>query len=262
MWGGAGGGRGGLGGSRKRGERGTHQFLELGTDRLDPDPVALVIGVKKVGHDLPREIALGVQEPGAEIHEEDILAVSQGREEFVHLVNPFADGVLGRCSTGKDREQKDLGVRMLRPNGLHDLFDAGSNPFRLLVAVTTEIVGADHDHDDLRMDAVEFAVLQTPENLLGRLSGNAQIQRLPWREARIAVGSMSRPPVGDRVADQDEIEVPFPGLDFAQEIVVPAFLHRRHGTLRCAGSGGKRGLEGGAGDKNEQGQDGSTDGFE
>ena len=38
-----------------------------------------------------------------------------------------------------------------------------------------KVVGADHQHGELRFDAVEFAFLQSPKDMLGAIAADAEV---------------------------------------------------------------------------------------
>ena len=82
------------------------------------------------------------------------------------------------------------------------------------------IVGADHQHDGLRLESLAFAILQAPENSLRRVAGDGEVGRLNIAEILVEnrlVGVSLHPPVGDRVAVKQEIDMAFArGLREAQ----------------------------------------------
>ena len=91
------------------------------------------------------------------------------------------------------------------------------------------VVRADHQHDGLGLKALAFAVVQAPEHALRRVAGDGEVRRLDVREVLVEhrlVLVVLHPPVGDRVAVQEQVDVALPGA-FDEPFVPRA--HPLHG---------------------------------
>jgi len=71
-----------------------------------------------------------------------------------------------------------------------------------------EVVRADEQHDRPRRDAVELAVPDPPEDVLGAVADDAEVGRLPAAEVALPVRlELALPVLGDRVAEHVEVDV-------------------------------------------------------
>ena len=82
---------------------------------------------------------------------------------------------LGLLAAGEDGEQEDLGPGQLLAERRDDGLDALGD---LVGGVGAGVVGADHQDDDLGADAVELAVLDPPEDVLGAVAADAEVGRV------------------------------------------------------------------------------------
>ena len=83
-----------------------------------------------------------------------------------------------------------------------------------------EIVGADHQHGQLGLDAVEFAVLQAPEDVLRLIAADAEVGGFERTVVLFPnLLAAAAPAVGDRVAEEQQVDAALLG-DF-DEAVVP-----------------------------------------
>ena len=76
------------------------------------------------------------------------------------------------------------------------------------------VVSAGHEHDDLRIHAVELAVLQAPEHVLRLVRAPAEVRGVPAREVLLPVGEevlvlrVARAPAArDRVAHEVDVDL-------------------------------------------------------
>ena len=92
-----------------------------------------------------------------------------------HLVD-FGDLRVARIgnhlAAREDGEQQHLGRRRFGADRLDDGGDAVGD---LLGGVAAGVIGADHEDGDLGLDAVEFAVLDAPEDVLGAVAADAEV---------------------------------------------------------------------------------------
>ena len=68
------------------------------------------------------------------------------------------------------------------------------------------VVGAEHEHGDLRGQAVELAVLNAPDHVLGLVAADAEIRRLPLAVEVLPDVRRLAPALGDGVADEDDAD--------------------------------------------------------
>ena len=124
---------------------------------------------------------------------------------------------VGLLAAGEDAQEQDLGLGQPLPQLLDDRRDALGD---LLGRGRAGVVRADHQHDDLRLDAVELAVLDTPEDVLGPVAADAEVGRVPGPVEPLP-DVIIIPPLRDRIAEEEQVDRP-PFL---------AVLRRRLGPL-------------------------------
>lgn len=150
-----------------------------------------------------------------------------GLEEGVELLNLGAVGIVGAEATREDAHEDDFGAGGFFEQSFEDFVDGvgdlgggvdGGFAFG-------EIVGADVDDDDFGLEAVEFTVLEAPEDVLGAIPAEAEIEdffvfedRVPslWAaRGDVGCGGFAAPEVGDGVADEDDfgLDLIFAGED-------------------------------------------------
>jgi len=180
----------------------------------------------------------------------------------------------------EDRKEEHLGVRRALVDRGDDGLDAGGD---LLGGVVggTGVIGADHEHDGLGLNAFELAVLDAPEDVLGAVAADAEVGGLVLAELLVEDGGLATPAGGDGITEEDDLGFALLG-DFDERLVrleeaglrlavgselrrgdIGGLVHGRSGRL-LGGSlldGSLLGLlgdEGGAADKadrKEEGQD-------
>ncbi len=69
------------------------------------------------------------------------------------------------------------------------------------------VIRADHEHDHLGLDAVELAVLDSPEDVLGPVAADAEIGRVPGPVEPLP-DLVIIPPLGDRIAEEEQVDRP------------------------------------------------------
>jgi hypothetical protein len=111
-----------------------------------------------------------------------------------------------------------LGLGLLFAQCLHDGFNALGN---LLGAVTAHVIGTDHNHSNLGFDAVQFAVLDAPEDVLRAVAADAEVRGLERGKILVPgrLGIAAAPGLSDRVAQEDDGDIALHGL--GDEALVP-----------------------------------------
>jgi hypothetical protein len=147
----------------------------LGDDGLGfskPNAVAVDVQVDFVATEQGLfERSIGILEVVREVEVDDLFAIGEGGELGVHFANGVHDGAGSR----KDGTQNDLGVRQALFEFGEDGFDAKDGVLGRLAAA--HIVGANHEHRNLRLYALDLAILQAPQDILGAVAALAEIQR-------------------------------------------------------------------------------------
>ena len=197
------------------------------------------------------EGSIGILKILSHVHMHDLLAVGKGGEFAVNL----GDGVHDRTTARKDGEEHDLrGGEALLEFG-KDSLDAqygvrGSFP-------ATEVVSADHEEGDLGLNALDFSVLKTPEDILGAVATLPHVEHLALSEV-VFIERCGLAVVGDRVANEDHINVAlFRSSDSCFMIADPFFL-----LLGAGGGGDAGGLLGKCGrGKSREGEECGASGF-
>ena len=118
--------------------------------------------------------------------------------------------------TGEDACHNDHGIRCLRLHRVNDCFEASCDFLNGRVDAggryrVADVVGAGQQHNYLRIDAIEFAVFETPEDVLDAVGAPAEIARVPaeevlrpvFEELGIVGGA---PAAGDGVAFEVDVD--------------------------------------------------------
>ena len=109
-----------------------------------------------------------------------------------------------------------------------DRLDAGGDIFRRVAA---GVVGTDHDHGQLRLDPVDIAVIQPPQHVLRLIAADARVHRLPRTVVFLPHGIVV-PALRDRVAEEDQIDVPLRGAGVDLLVTLVPIAVARHGDRR------------------------------
>jgi hypothetical protein len=152
------------------------QLFQLRLGGVRPDQVAGGVGMQIIGHDVLGNGAIALDQLRADVDVENILAVVEFGERLVDLENFSALGA-ERFTTRKNTEQNNFCVRLTRA----DLLDNGGDAlkdFGLGIVLVVRIVGANHDDGDLGLDAVELALFKPPEDVLGAVAADAEVDDL------------------------------------------------------------------------------------
>ncbi len=191
--------------------------------------------MQQVGHDLAGQRAVGLQELRPDVLEKHRLAVVEFRDGRVDLGDLQADGMIRLLETRENGEQQDLRLGRAGLDFLHDRRDALGD---LRSRVGTGVVGADHQHDRLGLDAVEVAVLHAPEDMLRAVAADAEVGGL---QRRVAFGpdgfARAAPALGDGIAKENDIDVTLLGARVETLVLDHPVVarHRRGGGIRRLG---------------------------
>ena len=178
---------------------GVRSVSALEMPQITADAVMMTATVRRtsVFHERFWKISLRVKKLGPDIEEEDIFVISKRGQQFVGRIDFLTNRILSRSRSGEDGQKQNLGLRLFLTHNFDDFLNTGSNPFRLLIAIMSEVIGADHDHHNLGMVAVEFPVHDPPEHLFGGFSADTQIKGLPRCKLCVAVLSFYWPTIRD-----------------------------------------------------------------
>lgn len=179
----------------------SHQFLDFGSDFFRPGSVCLGAEVKIVWHVVLSDRAVFLEKFRSDIEVVDVLAIIQLGDDFVDLINLLPLWI-GLFTAGENRKQQDLCLGQI----LAKLGNDSSDAFRdLLGAVAVRVVRPDHHDGYLRLESVDVSVLKAPQDMLGPVATDPQIERLVFREMffpyRLA---WTLPCLGDGVADEQQ----------------------------------------------------------
>ena len=148
------------------------QLVELRQNASGPNFIAFRAQVQQVGHDLLLEHSIGREELRADIEVEDVLAVVERLDDVVRAGVRLAKRVVIVGTAGENGEQQNLRFRQLITQLGDDGLDAVGDLFRRIRA---RIVGADHDDGNLGRDALDIAVVEPPEHMLGAVAAESEI---------------------------------------------------------------------------------------
>src|SRR6266446_9377678 len=152
-----------------------HQVFDGRKYGVGPDLVALRRRMKSIGHDFSRDNSID-EELVADIHVEHLLVVRKLRQACVDRLDyGIHDGRLLRSTRVVARENtqyKDLRLRLL----LLEFFDNQAISFDdLTYRIGCGVVRAEHQNDQLRLEAFEFAILHPPEHTLGCIACDRKV---------------------------------------------------------------------------------------
>ena len=112
----------------------------------------------------------------------------------------LAVGAGGGRAARENAKQQQLGLGQLFVDFLCDGNDTRGDRGGSVAGV----VGADHQHDDLGLDAVEFAVVDAPEHVLRLVTTDAEVRCVELGVAFLPHSrSRTVPARGDRVTDEE-----------------------------------------------------------
>ena len=125
----------------------------------------------------------------------------------------------------EDGGQDDRRRGRLLPASVDDRLEAPGDVghLGLVAGLLADVVGAGEEHDDLRVDAVQLAVLQAPQDVLRPIPAPAEVAGIPAVEGLLPMGQEVRvvegaPATGDGVAQ--EVEIDAAALRLGQELLV------------------------------------------
>lgn len=213
----------------------TQQRLDTLFDAIRPDLIPGGAEVQEVGHDLFAEGAVCGQELRADVEVGHHFAVGELGDHRVRgvVLDALCVGVVR--AAGEDPQEQDLRLGEPGPQ----LFDDGGDAVGdLFGRVRAGVVGADHDDGELGLNAVDVAVVEPPEDVLGAVAADAEVDGVT-RGVGLGPNLFSGPfpALGDGVADEDQVDVPL--LDPLVERFVtlhPAAV-ARHGGDGVMGGG-------------------------
>ena len=134
-------------------------------------------------------LAACVGEPAVHVEEPDVPTFREPGEASVDVPNDRK--IRGVVAAREDGGEDDRGVRRFLKADVHDGLDAARDLFRALTRA--DVVRAREDDDDLGVHAVEFAVLQSPEDVLGGVGAPAEVGSVPAEEVHLPIGVGSAP---------------------------------------------------------------------
>ncbi len=181
---------------------------------VGPELVTGGVGVELVGHDRERNLSVLPKEDAVDVEETDILAVVESRELGVHAVDdlhlPRGLGghvgsdltvLVGTRPAGEHGEHEHLHAGNLGADHADDLAIGGGD---LGGVVRAGVVGTEHEHGDLRGQAVKFPVLNAPDDVLSLVAADSEIRRLPLAVVVLPDVRRLGPALRDRVADEND----------------------------------------------------------
>ena len=126
-------------------------------------------------------------------------------------VDPVYSGHGGHVIvSGKESGQKDRGVRGLCPAYAHQRLNS-SGRFGyggILPLLRPHVISSGQNDDDFRVDAVEFPILQTPQDVLDSVRAPAEIARIPAEEVFVPILSAVPHTAGRRLPSGATMESP------------------------------------------------------
>lgn len=227
-------------------------MVEAGLEGLHPQGVSLFAQMEPVGHDIEWDGAVGVEEGLVDVEVENGFSIRQRGEEGVDLLVELQELVAGAIGAGEDGKENDFGVWQLGAELIHDEANAVGRDLRRVLAVAG-VVGADENNDGFRGDAIDLAVAQAPEDILGFVGAVAKVENGFSRESLgdDFGGTGIFEGLSDRVSKEDKVDVGAFFGDLAEFFGVAGFpvfaslRNRREGGGQWIGQG--RGLPKGDG---------------
>ena len=191
--------------ARLRLETGVERRLE----RVRPQDVAEGARMESVRHDLLRDRAARERELVVDVAPHDVASVGELDDLSVHDLVALT---LLRNGAWKDRMQDDLRVGLLRAQCVQHPLDADDRVDRRFFGLREmpRVVRADHQHDRLRLVAVELAVGDSIENMLRAVARKSEVNRLVRLRRKCLVpdglaAPVVLPEIGDRVAEENDL---------------------------------------------------------
>ena len=184
--------------------------------------------MEKVREDVGREASVGREHLVGEVAPEDCLSVRELLDLLVHDVVALAACVVRSRAAREDRREDDCRLRLLGADRAQYLADSEDRVCRRLLfdREVSGVVRSDHEEHALRLVSVELASLvETPEDVLGAVGGNSEVEHLHVAFGEILVElllAVRLPEVGDRVADEDDLRAAVG--DFGHLLVVALAL--------------------------------------
>ena len=161
--------------------------------------------MQEVVHHPLGERAVRLEEPVAEVEPEDVLSVGIALDDRVHLRVGHAARVVRLGAAREDRVKHDLRLGVLGADDTEDALHARGD----VGGVAVPVVRSDHHGEQLRLVALELAVLHAPDDVLGAVAAVAEVQdavRLAdFGEQFAALAALALPAVGDGVAHHHDV---------------------------------------------------------
>ena len=142
--------------------------------------------------------------------------------------------ISGARLSGENREDHDWSIRQAFPHFAHDGPDSSKNILRFVgrvgLFVFMQVVGANHQGDKPWGNPVEGSIVNPPENVLGSIAGETQVQQV----APIQNFRMFAPGMSDGVPNHHKIDLfVFCLIEFLLvELGHEFFKRRRNGNDR------------------------------
>src|SRR5688572_25512860 len=160
--------------------------------------------MEEVGHDVAGDAAFFVDEFMAKINPDDVLVVHDFLEDLVHLKD-FAPLRIWIFTARENGEQENFRGGKFGAQFLDDGADAVSDLFGGVV-FAVGIVRSDHQDGGFGAEAFEIPVIQAPEDMLGAVATDAEVDRVVFGETfRPNFFAVIFPTVRDRIANENEL---------------------------------------------------------
>ena len=168
-------------------------------------------------------------------------------ERLIHLQHHAAKRI-DLQSTRRNVQHQHLCVRALRVQQIHDAHDAADDQFAAVTAGAS-VVGADHQHDHLRVKRRQRCLLQSPQHVLGAVASHADLHGTQRLEVALPCrGTGAVPRLGDAVTHEHHVHRGLRLAHAAQHLVLSRLAavvtarcggeacgHVAFGRLRCGG---------------------------
>jgi hypothetical protein len=220
-------------------------FREDRLQTVGPDLIAPDRRMQPVHRHSVEEPAVGIRQLVVDVEVAHLPAIGERRDVPIDLIDLWYDGEA--VVAGKDRRQDDGRLRRFCTAQIDD----GLDPTRdvrdlgLAARLPAHVVGARLNDDDLRVDTIDLAVREPPQNVLDAVSAPSEVRSIPAEEVLSPVGEEvgiieRSPPSGDGIAD--EIHVDAASFGLCQQLVMSHLgitvgarhrpVARRHNRLR------------------------------
>jgi hypothetical protein len=222
---------------------------------VGPDLIALLVRMQQVRHDVPGKCAVRSEEFGTDIHELHRLPVIKKRELDIDFFDLLADRVVC-CSARENAEQQDFAFRQpgaqFVDDGRHAFDDFRRGIARFAVVFIARIVRTDEQHNDFWFDALEFAVFDAPERVLGAVVADAELGGVTRRVIfvpDIQPALVPKPAGGDGIAEKQQVNAAL------LRLLHKGLVARHPIGGKGAGRGNDGGVFGKSRDRQESGKD-------